>query len=293
MKCTENMNNLEKRNKILSKISTLQGIPAMTINTIRLLEKPDVDVDKVINQIQYDQGMSANILRMANSAFFGGSKSIANIKDAMVFLGMDKIKKMAMTSAMGKIGKSGIKGYDLKPGSLLEGSVAVALITTILAAELGLKLPAHAFTAALMHDIGKIVLGTFVEADSGPIADLAFEKSIPFDEAERQILGIDHAEVGAYLLNSWSLPKSIVDVVRWHHHPECFFGDTIVVDVIHVADSLAMMIGIGTGLDELNYHPSSDVISRLNISTAISESVLCRFLSEFEDVRTLFNMNRN
>lgn len=88
-----------------------------------------------------------------------------------------------------------------------------AVATTSLGKEAGIKLPNYAFTVALLHDIGKVVMGNFIDLDPQPILDRAYNDRVPFEVAEREILGIDHAEVGAYLLETWNLPEELIRVV--------------------------------------------------------------------------------
>jgi putative nucleotidyltransferase with HDIG domain len=254
---------------------------------IQLIQNADVDLGELARTIEYDPGLTSNILRLANSAYFGCPRSISTMREAVVRLGMNTMFQLVVTSAAGPLMRKPIKGYDLPSGKLWEHSVAVAIGVQQLAATLGIKPPDYTFTAALLHDVGKVVLGTFLEVDAGPIMDLAFEEQISFEVAEQQVLGIDHAEIGAILLEDWNLPKYIVDVVRWHHQPEHFSGNTLVVDLVHVADNLSMLGGIGTGSDGLNYCPSEEVTEKLNITTHIAESVICKILIGLDQLSDL------
>ncbi len=180
-----------------------------------------------------------------------------------------------------------VKGYDLPPGQLLDRLVAVGVGAEELGRVLALNPPHYTFTAGLLHGIGKIVLGTFIEIDAEPILKLAFEEQVPFDEAERRILGIDHAEVGAALLEYWNIPEEIVQVVRWYNRPDQFPGDPLVVDLVHYANILSIECGLGTGIDGLHYLPSPVVLERLHPKTLIAEQVTCRMLSELQSFHDL------
>ena len=103
----------------------------------------------------------------------------------------------------------------------------------------------NAFTSGLLHDVGKILLGTFMEVDVEPIVHLAKTELISFNVAEQRVLGIDHAEAGAALLEAWELPELIIRAIRWHHTPEDYEGDPLVVDLVHVADALCLQGAIG------------------------------------------------
>lgn len=277
------------RDEILSKISSIPAMPTVIVKIRKLLSNPDVNFKELAQTIKYDPGLTTNILRLANSAYFGFSRSVNSIQHAIVRLGMKRTYELAVAAAIAPMTQKAVKGYDLLPGKLWEHSVAVAIGAEQLASVLNLKAPDYTFTTGLLHDIGKIVLGTFVEVDAAPIMTLAFQKGVSFDQAEKQVLGINHAEVGAILLEKWNLPECIVDVDRWHHQPDMFQGDTLVLDLVHVADVLSMMGGLGIGKDGLNYYSSSEVASRLKLTAKITETVVCKIMSGLKELSSLFS----
>lgn len=283
---------MNRREEVLSKVDTIPSLPAAAVEVARLIQDPEVDFAKVASAIEYDPGLTSNVLRLANSAYYGGARSVGSVKEAVVRLGARQIFQMVVASSVHPIVVRPVRGYDLSPGELWEHSVSVALGTEELASFCSVKPPAYAFTAALVHDVGKIVLGTFVEVDAGPIMELAYQEGLSFEVAEQQVLGIDHAEAGAALLESWSLPQSVVDVVRWHHQPEGFQGETLLCDLVHAADQMSMVTGIGAGADGLNYRPSSEVIERLGLTTSAAESIMCRIVTSLNEVREVFSVER-
>ena len=252
-----------------------------------MLQDPDVEVADLVDSLEYDPGLTANLLRWANSAYFGGRHEILSVRDAVVRLGMRRMNQLIMTSIAAPVVGQPIRGYDLPPGRLLEHSIAVAIGTGELAKVLDIALPDTAFTAGLLHDIGKVVLGMFVEVASEPILSLAAEEEISFDESERRVLGIDHAEVGALLLERWNLPASIVSAVRWHHEPHCLEEDTVTVDLVHVTEALALACGLGNGVDGLLYSPDPVAVDRLSLSTAAAERTVARMLTGLAEIRSL------
>jgi len=278
----------KRREEILSKVSSVPSIPSSATQAIHLLQDPEVDIHELTRIIEFDPGLTANLLCLANSACFGAAQSIDSVRGALVRLGMNRFFQLVVTTATAPTLQLPVKGYDLPPGTLWEHSVAVALGTEELASALGLTPPEYTFTAGLLHDVGKILLGTFVDVDAFPVQEIAFEEHVSFEVAEQQVLGIDHAEVGAFLLESWNLPPGIVEAVRWHHLPESFSGNSMVVDLVHIADALLMMEGIGAGSDGLNYLPSRQVAKRLNLTIHIAEAVCCKVLTRLDELDELF-----
>ncbi len=281
---------MNRRDEILSKVSTIPAIPTVIAEIRKLLADTDANFKELSQVIKYDLGLTTNLLRLANSAYFGFTKSVNSVHQAVVRLGTKRVYELAVAAAVAPMAKRAINGYDLSAGKLWEHSVAVAIGAEQLASVLSINLPDYTFTAGLLCDIGKIILGTFVEVNAEPIMAMAFKLGIPFDVAERRILGIDHAEVGAVLLERWNIPGCIVDVTRWHHKPDGLEGDKLVVDLVHVADALTMMGGIGIGRDGLNYRPSPEVASRLKLTTRINELVVCKIMSGLNELNNIFTL---
>ncbi len=277
---------MNKRKEIIDTIDSIQAIPATVTKVYQLLKKQeDVDFRELVRLIEYDPSLTTNILKYANSAYFGFKHKITSLHQALIRIGTEKIFDLVVAASVGPILKQGIKGYDLPKGKLWEHSVGVAIGTEKLARELELEAPDYLFTAGLLIDIGKIVLSSFVNIDAKPIVKLAYEKHIPFDIAERRVLGIDHAEVGALLLERWGIPDEIVQVERWHHQPDRFEGDKTVVDLVHAADALTMIAGIGGyGRDGLNYRPSSKVSKRLKLTRKLNEKIIVEIINNIEKV---------
>jgi putative nucleotidyltransferase with HDIG domain len=283
--------NSDRRDIILSKIKEVPALPALTVELCEMIGDKDVDVKEIIRRIEFDPSLTANVLGLANSSYFGVMREIPSVHEAVVRLGLNRIFHLVMASVIGPIEGQEIKGYDLLPGGLWEHSIAVAICTDNLAKALKINPPDHVFTAALLIDIGKIVMGTFVEIDVAPITKLAFEQNLSFELAERKVLGIDHAEVGAALLEYWNLPDYLVQVVKYHHEPEKYKEDKVTMDLIHTADLLCQLGGIGAGVDGSNYTISEEVTTRLNMSTQIAENVIYMTVCGLKELSDLLSLN--
>lgn len=279
------------RNEILVQIPSIPQLPPVGIDLMGILSDPYVDIHVVGKLIEHDPGLTANVLRLANSATVRGWGEIDSVRAAVTRLGMKRVIQLALTSVTSDALSKPINGYGLSACQLWNHSVAVAVGTEYLLAGMDVSPPVHAFTAGLLHDIGKIVLGTFVDVNLENILSCAFENNISFDSAERQVLGIDHAEVGAALAEEWGFPAEIVDVVRWHHNPECASGDRLAVDVVHIADVLSIEGGLGLGTaDGLQYRCSSAALKRRHINTKRREETLCHMMVTLEELRDAFNL---
>ncbi len=281
-----------EREHILERIKTLESLPVAATQAVSLLESSDTDLNDIIEILQFDPGLTANILRLANSVQFSGRYTVHSLREAILRLGTKRIAQFTITAAVAPLARQPIRGYEMEAGALLEHSIAVAIGADEIARIIGIPSPTHTFTAGLLHDIGKIILGTFIEVDAAPIQNFAFEQHLSFEVAEQMVLGIDHAEVGAAALHQWGLPGAISEVVRWHHDPEQYAGDEIMaVDLVHVANALAREAAIGIGVDALNYRPSVKSAGRLRLKQLQAETAVCRMLSGVDGVKNAFGAN--
>ncbi|MCP4644247.1 MAG: HDOD domain-containing protein [bacterium] len=280
------------RDEILDKVHSLPPMPSTAMGLMKLLKDPEADIAEIRRLMEHDQGLTTNTLRLANSAYVGGGGAIATLQDAIVRLGTRRVFELALGSAVAPVAQRPIRGYDLPAGGLLRHSVSTAIAAEQLADTLGMAAPDQTFTAGLLHDLGKIVLGTFLEVDAGPIMEMAFEQRVSFQEAERRVLGLDHAEAGAVLLEGWEIPRVLVDAVRWHHEPDEYTGDdSLLVGLVHVGDELGRMSGTGDGADGLNYAPSENVLQRLNVTNRVAEVVVSRVLTSLAELGGMLSQN--
>jgi putative nucleotidyltransferase with HDIG domain len=257
---------MSRREEILAKSASDRYLPPSRLELLRILQDPDASAATLTRAIECDPTLTANVLRLANSAYFGFPRSVASVADAVWRLGTRNLRQLVLATTFSPMQKQAVKGYDLPAGDLLRHSVAVAVGAETLSRLLDVPACDHLFTAGILHDIGKIALGTFVELDAAPILELATREGLPFVEAEQRILGIDHAELGAFLADRWNLPDEVVEIVRWHHEPEKFSGRNPAGDLVHVADALCILGGIGIGTDGLRYRPSEEVCDRLGLT---------------------------
>ena len=282
---------MNERAEILEKIGTIPPLPTASTEVIRLIHDPDVPNATLARTIEYDPSLTANVLRLANCAYFGFPRAVSTIREALLRLGTNKIFQLVVAATIGKMANLPVRGYDLSSGNLWDHLIGTAIASTKLAEAARIEAPDHTFTAALTHDVGKIVLGTFVEVNAPAIVGLALQERISFEQAEEKVLGIDHAEVGALLMERWNLPDYLVEVVRWHHQPQLSSDDPVAVNLVHVADVACMMAGVGAGIDALGYRPSNHAMSQLGLTISVLDAVIYEILNELLEVRKLLRLN--
>jgi putative nucleotidyltransferase with HDIG domain len=256
-------------------VDTLKSFPAMSgaaVKLLELLDDQETDTTEIENILRRDPNLTVNILKLTNSAYFGLTRKVGSVRQAVVLLGWKKLMQLVMISCMQAMMEKEIPGYDLPAGELWHHSIAVSVAAEGIMRELDFPSTEEVFTAALLHDIGKQAMGTFVQEELGEIEKVT-EEGESFVVAERMVLGIDHAEIGAQILNKWSFPPELVKAVRWHHEPDACEEENPIADIVHVANVLCLMIGIGVGREGLRYEPSPSATKRLGLKTVHLEGV--------------------
>ncbi len=279
---------MSKRDDILEHLKTLKGLPASTVEAFRLLNDPGFDVHELAHAIEFDPGMTGNLLRMANSSYFGVSREISTVREAITRLGLRNLFNVLVTSSAAPLFQRAVEGYDIPTGKLWAQAVATAIATDKLSLCCKKTSPELAFTTGLLLDIGKLALASFIEVDAEEILDVVELDNMSFDAAEREVLGIDHAEVGAVLLTRWQLPQSLCEAVRWHHRPELASADSLVLDLAHLADRLAHVSGIGLGVDAGRYQYSESSFLRLGYQKGMDTEIIGEIKTALEELDGAF-----
>lgn len=273
---------------ILAKVSGVVAIPSCAQMAMAMMEDPDANTERLARLIEHDPGLTANLLKIVNASYINGTEPILTARQALDRLGNLQVLQFIISTGVAPSYVQKIGGYDMSPSMLLKHSVTVAMAARELGRVLNLDAPDYVFTAGLLSCIGKILLGAYVEVNAQPIMDLAIKDGLSFDKAEYEVLGINHAELGAMLLDSWGLPSEIVDVVQHHLDPDASPEENMVLDLVHIGSVLAKMIGVGLGSDGLNYTVSQKVVERLGLTPEILDEVAASVVEELDGVWDLF-----
>ena len=252
--------------KILQKVSAFPSMPKAGIKLRALLSEKDVSIDEIERILRHDPGLAANVLRLANSAFFGMPAKVTTLKHAVILLGVKRFSKIAVGACMYKTMDTAVEGYGLSPGELWLHSIAVSTTAEALAKNRKLAETNDFFTPALLHDLGKLVLGKFVKAEQ-PKIDSLVAKGVPFVIAEKEVLKTDHAEIGALILSKWSFPDDLINAVRWHHYPEGLENSNLHPEIVYLANLLCHSNGDSESVEEQLNMPYSSVLDRLRIES--------------------------
>jgi putative nucleotidyltransferase with HDIG domain len=251
--------------RIALEVEAFPGMPTTAAKLLPLLENYDSTASEIESILKYDPGLTANVLKLTNSAYFGIPTRISSVKQAIVLLGWKRLLQVVMTICMSPLMNKTIPGYDLPRGALWQHSVAVSVAAEILVKALKIPDADEVFTAALLHDVGKLILGGFVKEDLKHIENMV-TKGITFDVAESMVLGTNHAEIGGQILDKWSFPSELVSAVQWHHDPESCEESCNLSDIVHVANTMGVMTGFGKIDQELALEHFGPVADRLGLA---------------------------
>jgi len=274
--------------EITDRVTTLPPLPGTAIKLMNVLSDPRSSVDDIVEAIRYDQAVTGEVLRLSNSAFFGLSRKVTSLNDALICLGTAKVLQLVMSvHANSMLSKEQI-GYGLEPGILWKHSVAVALASSAVADIIKLPNVNLVFTAGLLHDIGKVILNEFVAEEFAEICRLVSAERLALIEAEHRVLGLSHEEIGGKLAESWQLPEAIIRCIRYHHSPGELSPTEPLVDVVYLANVVCLLLGIGVGEDGLNTRADERVMERHGLGEQDLEVIGVRTMTDLQDVEALF-----
>ena len=260
----------DRRSEIQSIIrdtKSLPTLPGIIAKLGTLADNDKVSSQEMARVVSADQVLSAKVLRLVNSAFYGFSGRVSTVSNALILLGVNVIKSLAITSSIFEIMEKNVVG-------LWEHSMGVAVAANTISKTLKLPDPEETATAALLHDIGKVIIKIKLEQDFDQLAALIHDKGLTMREAERELLGTDHAEIGGWLINSWLLPEKLIEPVACHHDVEKSMLHQTKTAVVHLADVLIKASGFGFSGD--NFVPRIQPLawSRLNMTEQLLETIV-------------------
>ncbi len=229
----------------------IQQLPALSVivtEFLELIDRGDVELAVLMQKIGQDQALAARALRVVNSPFYGFSRRIASLKDAGMMLGVHTLRKIVVAAGiMGHFPSGEDQGFDRM--TFWQHAIGTGVAAKVLASHCGLD-GETAFTAGLLHDIGKLVMAVYFPADFDQVLACRNEQDCLLKDAEQAVLGFDHTLVGAKVARKWKMPKAIIEAIRHHHNPDSV-TDKPFAALVHIADILCRGLEIGYGGDTL------------------------------------------
>ncbi|WP_206811142.1 HDOD domain-containing protein [Paradesulfitobacterium ferrireducens] len=263
-----------KLEHILKRVQALPALPASAMRVIALTKNPETNIKDLQAVIAQDPALAAGILRQANSSYYGYARRISSLQDGIMILGFQAIQGLAMASAVAPILKVNLAGYEIDQEGLWQHSMLTAMTAKKLCKILKLPHGDTAFTAGLLHDIGKIIITVYLQEIGSYILKKINDSSLTYAELEEKVIGFGHATVGGFIAKHWNLPPELVSAISYHHtlpsedpHPD-------VTAVVHIANSLANTMGVGGGVDSFLNPLEEKALARFQLTEADLELLM-------------------
>ncbi|MFA6988910.1 MAG: HDOD domain-containing protein [Candidatus Gastranaerophilaceae bacterium] len=247
----------KKLDKLVSQIDKLPNLFNVGVLVLKKMEDPETQAKDLAKFISIDQALTTQILKVCNSAQYGFSRKISNLQEAITKLGFKTLKSIIFVSISQGVLRRDVAGYGLEKDALWLNSITTAFYAKKIAQISKYKDPDTAFTAGLLKDMGKIIINQHVMECHKDIFEKVEKQQITFYDAEIDILGYSHAEIGARVAANWNFPEELVSSIRYHHKPAEYNGDNKevkqLVYIVHLADIMTILAGSGIGADGMMY----------------------------------------
>jgi putative nucleotidyltransferase with HDIG domain len=270
-------------------IDHLDPIPVSQPLLAKALADPYTDLQRIVTIIEYDPALTANALKLANSAYYSRGNEVHSVREAVSLLGAGRILQHSVGRHLrGRLAQS-CPGYDLVEKELWHHSVAAALAADTLPRYAKVAIHPVAFTAALLHDIGKLILSRHLESElRDEIMRIAATQKLTYVQAERALLGFDHAQVGGVIARRWNFPAALSDAIAHHHQPKHEGDDRTAHFAVHIGNAVAKILGIGMGSEEMNMVADGAAARELGLTPTTLEGLCASVAYELPAVVTIF-----
>ncbi len=269
---------------IFEELNAVPNFPDTAFRALRMLENENINFQDLAKVIRYDATITANFLKLVNSAYFGLRRKIESLPQAFALLGLNQIRFFLIAACAGQYLNKPLRGYNLSPYEVWLHSLGCGVFAELICEKVKVSQPDHSFTAALLHDIGKIVLDMFVGGELEVIKELVREEKLSFMEAEIMVLGTDHAIVGAELLRRWGFPQEIIFAVRAHHDEDLMLQNQTSA-IVALANILVNLLGIGMGTDGLSYRIPPSLLKVVGLKDRELFSIITQGFISFQNLK--------
>ncbi|MCC6748532.1 MAG: HDOD domain-containing protein [Deltaproteobacteria bacterium] len=263
---------------LMSRVDNLPTLPMVALQVSELVNDPDCDSAHIAQVMQEDQALTSRVLALVNSAYYAIPGGVADVRRAISYLGYNTVYQLVLTVSVFQ-NLPAVPGTKFSIRELWKHSLGVAIASEAVAKHLKHPAPEEAFTAGLLHDIGKVAMASVAHKILEEVVQSAVQKGVTFRESEREIGLPGHDYVGRRLSEKWRLPASVQAAIGYHHSLDPRARLSLpktahaMADVVALADVICRRCNIGNGGDEVIPEPVQEVLDRLNLSDTALVSV--------------------
>jgi len=256
---------------------------------MQVVTNPLSNMEEIVKTIEYDPVLTSSVLKLANSAFYAPPAPISTVHDSVMRLGGGRILQFIVGQfSQGSLAQP-CSGYDLPERELWRHSIAAAVAVDVLPRLTTVQIPPASFTGALLHDVGKLILSRYLTHDvKHEILELAAAETLTYVEAERKVLGFDHAQVGGVMAKRWGFPEILVQCIQAHHDPRTNGDHSLALDAVHVGNAVAKTVGVGLGTEGLNLKAVSAAADALKLTPTKLEALCAATADQLESIVSLY-----
>jgi HD-like signal output (HDOD) protein len=265
----------EELRRALSRLKAVPTLPALLRRVIHAIDDPDVRIEHVAELIEVDQVLASQLLRLANSAFYGSQGRISEVRQALVLLGSVVTRCLILAMSVLDLRHVRMRGFS-------EHALGTAVAASAIAAVTKRARPEEVMSAGLLHDLGKVMFCKELPDLFALALARAQAEHRSLRAVEHEMLGVDHAEIGGWLAAQWSFPAVLAEPIRHHHHPGAAEHAVDETAIVHVANTLVRACGYGWGGDDRLPAIDPDAWARLALDAATLDAILDRFHADLD-----------
>lgn len=282
----------DKLEHAVSRLSDLPTIPNTLLRIWQLVDDPDSSASDLERVITMDQALSAKIIRLVNSPYYGVRDPVTSCRQAITLLGFDTVKNLSVCVCVvsaclpdGQVNKE----FDLR--ELWKHSIAVGVTAEAIANRAGIDDPDAAFTAGVLHDVGKLVMNLTLSREYGQALARARKDGVFLREAESVMFGADHQYFGSFLARMWGFPAPLIDVIGKHHTPSPGpGGKATLVEVVSIANTVARMLGVGSSGDAVEVTSAADDLAGIGFTADEADRFVDEIRARVDDAGDMLNL---
>ena len=279
---------------IISKVKKLPTLPMVANKVNNLIQDPTCTAIKLAEVIDKDQSLTTRVLRLVNSAFYSLSAEVTNVKHAIALLGFKTISQMVISICVFDVFK-GKYADDFDRKGFWKHSIGCAVLSKLIAEKCSYARDEDCFTGGLLHDIGKVVLDQYLHDEMLAVLQKTREKDLSFIEAEQEVMGLNHTDIGGKVMNTWNIPLPVTVVVK-HHHQKVDerngteFSQDLIVDIVRLSDVICKQEHIGYTGDTVEVEVTEELWKRLPIDVKYVEELVAKSNEEVEKAAILIDL---
>lgn len=275
---------MERAEILVGAVDDLPTIPIVATKVLQLLDNPDVSVEEIADLMLTDQVMTARVMKLINSPVFKPTQEITSLKRALVYLGLRHVRELALTTSV-------INAFDGTTGALelsafWEHSFGVGMVSKIIAQKIGYQDFEKAYISGIIHDLGEVFLSNFLREPFSEVLEHIKTHPVKIVDAEAELLGTTHCEIGLCMARKWNFPEAYCDVIAHHHNPGNSTVDPVLCSIVNLSDLFCTVRELNYGGREwISFDLTDEQAWAIlkNESPALADMDVERFCYELDD----------